>query len=371
MLIREASGIHPRNYIPVPIHLPNGFPVKKSCRPVGTTQFLPIQKVKPLPATPAPAKPDPIYLFHCGLEWQKRAETSAGWELVQAMRSEDKGTRALAAELLAGTANGRLLVRDLRRVRSGLSQLARSTAEPYQTAPTKGEDMHTPYGLELVENCTSCTLRKNNFFCQFSGDLLRSFESLSHLTSYPGGAVLFVEGQMPRGAFVLCSGKVKISTTSKEGKVLILRTAEPGDVIGMSAVISGQTYEIAAETLGPCLVNFVEREGLLRLIERNGELGLRSALAVSREFQDAYREIHELVLTRSSSGKLARLLLSWVGRDGEAREVRIQTPVTHEEMAQRIGASRETVTRLISELRKQRVDSPRRFNHGDYESDRA
>jgi len=60
-----------------------------------------------------------------------------------------------------------------------------------------------------------------------------------------------------------------------------------------------------------------------------------------------------LVLTRSSSGKLARLLLSLVGaRDGEAREVRIQTPATHEEMAQRIGASRETVTRLVSDLRK-------------------
>jgi CRP/FNR family transcriptional regulator len=65
---------------------------------------------------------------------------------------------------------------------------------------------------------------------------------------------------------VPCSGKVKISTTSKEGKVLILRTAEAGDVIGMSAVISGQTYEIAAETLGPCLVNFVEREGYYGLL---------------------------------------------------------------------------------------------------------
>jgi len=204
----------------------------------------------------------------------------------------------------------------------------------------------------MVENCTTCTLRKDGFFCQFSGDLLRSFEAYSHLTSYPGGAVLFVEGQMPRGAFVVCSGKVKITTTSKEGKILILRIAEPGDIIGLSAMISGQTYEIAAETFGPCLINFVEREGLLRLIERSGELGLRSALAVSREFQDAYRGIHELVLTRSSSGKLARLLLSWVGRDGETREVRIQTPATHEEMAQRIGASRETVTRLLSELRK-------------------
>jgi CRP/FNR family cyclic AMP-dependent transcriptional regulator len=75
---------------------------------------------------------------------------------------------------------------------------------------------------------------------------------------------------------------------------------------------------------------------------------------VSREFQYAYREIHELVLAKSSSGKLARLLLSWVNlRDsGSAPELRIHAPVTHEEMAQRIGASRETVTRLLGELRR-------------------
>jgi CRP/FNR family cyclic AMP-dependent transcriptional regulator len=89
-------------------------------------------------------------------------------------------------------------------------------------------------------------------------------------------------------------------------------------------------------------------------MQRSRELGLRSAQAVSREFQYAYREIHELVLAKSSSGKLAGILLSWVsGREPDAaRELRIHTPVTHEEMAQRIGASRETVTRLLSELKK-------------------
>jgi CRP/FNR family transcriptional regulator len=133
-----------------------------------------------------------------------------------------------------------------------------------------------------------------------------------------------------------------------------LKIVEPGEVMGLSAVIAEEAYEITAETLGPCLVNFVDRDGLLRLMERSGELGLRSAQAVSREFQYAYREIHELVLAKSSSGKLARLLLSWVnGREPDvARELRIHTPVTHEEMAQRIGASRETVTRLLSDLKK-------------------
>ncbi|MBV9574725.1 MAG: Crp/Fnr family transcriptional regulator, partial [Acidobacteriales bacterium] len=128
-----------------------------------------------------------------------------------------------------------------------------------------------------------------------------------------------------------------------------------GDVLGLSALISGQPYELTAETASPCQVNFVEREALLRLIEKHGELGLRSALELSREFQSAYRDIHDLVLARSSAGKLARLLLSWtpgLKRESESNEIRIRSNLTHEEMAQMIGASRETVTRLLSDLKK-------------------
>jgi CRP/FNR family transcriptional regulator len=163
---------------------------------------------------------------------------------------------------------------------------------------------------------------------------------------------------MPRGALVLCSGKVKLSTTSREGKVLILKMAEAGEVLGLSAVISGTCYELTAETAGPCQVNFIEREALMRMVERSGELGLHSAQALSREFQSAYRDIHDLVLARSSAGKLARLLLSWTtGREKEnaASEIRIRSSLTHEEMAQMIGSSRETVTRLLSDLKKKEL----------------
>jgi CRP/FNR family cyclic AMP-dependent transcriptional regulator len=90
--------------------------------------------------------------------------------------------------------------------------------------------MNTPYGLEIIESCLTCKLRKDKWFCCFSPPVLKSFSSASHLSTYPGGAVLFVEGQMPRGALVLCSGKVKLSTTSREGKVLILKMAEAGEV---------------------------------------------------------------------------------------------------------------------------------------------
>jgi len=356
MPVQEALELSSGSYAQVAITALARFPFKKPCRSVASTSFFPPKAAvrKRQAAKKKPVKIDPLYLFFCGLKWHRDGETSAGWELVQAMRSNNLGARALAAELLSETEDGRLLVRDLRRTRGALNLIAQPNRDSTGNSKQDGETtMNTPYGLPIVENCTTCALRKKGWFCHLSNDLLRSFSESTHLATYPGGAILFVEGQIPRGALILCSGKVKLSTTSKEGKVLILKVAEAGDVVGLSAVLSGEAYEITAETLEPCLVNFVDRQGLLRLIERSGELGLRSAQAVSREFQFAYREIHELVLARSSSGKLARLLLSWVsGTEVRTREVRVHAPVTHEEMAQRIGASRETVTRLLSELRR-------------------
>ena len=218
--------------------------------------------------------------------------------------------------------------------------------------------MNTPYGLEIIENCVSCKLRKDKWFCGLSPDVLKSFSAVSHISTYPGSAVLFVEGQTPRGVLVLCSGRVKLSTTSRDGKILILKMAEPGEALGLSAVISGTPYELTAETVGPCQVNFMDREALMKLLDKHGELGLHSAQALSREFQSAYRDFHELVLARSSAGKLARMLLSWGGeheRDGPGRETRIRSSMTHEEIAQMIGSSRETVTRLLSELKKKEL----------------
>jgi len=168
--------------------------------------------------------------------------------------------------------------------------------------------------------------------------------------------ILFVGGQTPRGVFIVCSGKVNLSTTSREGKILILKTAGPGEALGLSATLSGVTYETTAETATPCHMNFVDRKQFLELVESHCEIGLHTAQCPSRDYQSAYRDIHHLVLTLSSAGKLARLLLSQSVHEGEDTEAGCKpTPMTHEEMAMRIGASRETVTRLLSTLRRKRL----------------
>lgn len=298
-------------------------------------------------------KLDPLYIMTRGSQWRLERDTEAGWELLRMIRSEDTDTRLLAAALLAKAE--RIGNRDLRKARRRLRQLYQGCPGVAAPGREKVNGMKTPYGLEMVESCLTCRLRKTHWFCGLSADCLRSLGDVSHLITYPPGALLYVEGQAPRGAFVLCSGKAKLSTTSREGKVLILRIAEAGDVLGLSAVISGGNFELTAETTGPCLVNFIEREALLERIWKNGELGLRSSQALSREFQSAYRDIHDLVLARSSAGKLARLLLSWTERrekPANGAEIRIHPSLTHEEMAQMIGASRETVTRLMGDLKK-------------------
>jgi len=215
----------------------------------------------------------------------------------------------------------------------------------------------TPYGLDIIENCLSCKMRAEHIFCDLPAASLQAFETIKYATAYPKGAVLFVEGQNPRGIFVLCKGRVKLSICSTDGKTLILKIAEPGEVLGLSATVSGKPYELTAETSDPCQVNFVKREEFLRFLREHSDACLRVAEQLSDKYNTACREIRSLGLAHSASEKLAKLLLEWSTRAGEASkaEPRVKLALTHEEIAQMIGTSRETVTRLFADLKKRQI----------------
>jgi len=305
---------------------------------------------RPAPVQQA-SETDPLYLFACHIEWERKEEPSAAWELLSAAQSSNPETRAHARALL--TASHHL---------GGAGLSARPEFNSSRKAAMATEtDMKAPYNLELVENCTDCSHINPAYFCAISQEASRSLDAISHKSILPAGAILFVEGQAPRGLFIVCSGRVNLSTSSRTGKIIILKTVQAGETVGLSATISGMPYEVTAETATPCQLGFVDRKNFTELMASHSEIGVHTAHCLSREYQSAYRDIHDLVLTRSSAGKLARLLLSQAPRHEDKVETRVQTPMTHEEMAQRIGASRETVTRLLSHLRKQqliRLDGP-------------
>jgi CRP/FNR family transcriptional regulator, cyclic AMP receptor protein len=295
---------------------------------------------------------DPFYLFACRVEWERREDTGSAWELIAAAQSPHSDTRAHARALLASTPC------------LGGTGAATTDDVPFKSKSNRHveETMDLPHEPEIITDCCEGSHTQTSFYGGLSLPALRALHRVSHKSTLPAGTILFVEGQSSRGVFILCSGRVNLSTTSREGKVLILKTVEAGETLGLSAAISGVGYEVTAETSSPCQLNFVYRKHFLELLQSHSEIGLNAVLSLSRDFQSAYRDIHDLVLTRSSAGKLARLLLSQSARSAsETVEVRIPSSMTHEEMAHRIGASRETVTRLLSNLKRKqliRLDGP-------------
>ena len=216
--------------------------------------------------------------------------------------------------------------------------------------------MGSPYGLPIIENCLICNLRSERFFCDLPKAALAAFEKIKYSSAVPPGAVLFVEGQAPRGMYVVCRGRIKLSTTSRDGKTLILRIAEPGEVLGLHATVSGKPYELTAEALQASQLNFVKREDFLHFLQEHGDACLRAAQHLSQNCQSAYEMIRSLGLSHSVTEKMARLLLEWSEQGENTKDgVRIKIALTHEEIAQLVGTSRETVTRVLGDFRKQQI----------------
>ena len=216
--------------------------------------------------------------------------------------------------------------------------------------------MRAPYGLEIIESCLSCPHREDRLFCNLSPSAVQRLAAITSAAAYPKGATLFVEGQSPRGVFVICSGLVKLSTSSADGRSLILRIAESGEVLGLPAAVTGKPYELTADVIEPTQANFITREDFLRFLREHGEAALRVAQQLGETYHSAVAEMRMIGLSHSAAEKLARFLLDLsTGSDDRKGEVKLTLTLTHEEIAQMIGASRETVTRLFADFKKKQL----------------
>jgi CRP/FNR family transcriptional regulator len=212
--------------------------------------------------------------------------------------------------------------------------------------------------LKIRSKCGDCENRTDNFFCNLSRENMQMFENLKISSFYPKGARLFVEGQPSYGVYMLCRGRVKLSTCSKDGKVMILHIAEAGEVLGLSSSFSDAIHIATAEALEPCQVNFIGNKDFLRFLEQDSKACLSIVKQLSENYQTACMKICSLGLSASVADKLATLFLGW----GKARrengdEIRLKMPHTHEDLAQMIGTSRETVTRIMKDFKNRRLIS--------------
>ena len=189
---------------------------------------------------------------------------------------------------------------------------------------------------------------------------------IHHLNSLHGrGTVLFSEGEPARGVYILRTGRATVSISSSEGRIVMLRMAAPGAVLGLNSVLRNGSYDTTFKTLEPCRTDFISRVELLELMQQS-QAGAHAILKLlSQELTELTDRAKLLLLPQTATGRLARLLLAWSNGNGQLDKM-----FTHEEIAQMLCSSRETVTRLLANLTRQ-TSNPRHLGqHFDSRSSR-
>jgi CRP/FNR family transcriptional regulator len=212
--------------------------------------------------------------------------------------------------------------------------------------------MQSPYGFEPSESCRSCIFRQNGFFCQLSPDELKDFDAIKHVATYPADAILFMEQQRSRGIYLLCQGQIKLSFTSSGGKRLVLRIAKPGEILGLLSALSGNPYEVTAESLRPCQVAFVSSNDFQQFLRKHQAVFQCVASHLGWEYKTAYEQLCAVGLGALVFERVAKFLLNWSVEEGApGNGARFTLPLSHEVIAEHIGITRESVTRALGELR--------------------
>lgn len=205
----------------------------------------------------------------------------------------------------------------------------------------------------FAERCTECSYRTLRLFCNLDKPALEHLDQIGVQVNLPGRAVLFEESQPANGVFVVCEGQLKLSTTSRDGRVMILRLAGPGDVLGLSAALNNVQHEVTAETLEPAILKSIRRKDFMEFLQTYVEVGEKTSQVMAKEYREVFLDARRLALSGSASGRLARLLLDWANTAACGKpELRFTMALTHEELASMAGTSRETVTRLLNQFER-------------------
>lgn len=194
------------------------------------------------------------------------------------------------------------------------------------------------------------------------GDLPKTdLEILSqHKTciKYKKGQTLFYEGTRPLGLFCVNSGKVKVYKVSSEGKEQIVKLAKPGDFLGYRALISNEFYNSSATVIEEGAICYIPRGDFMEVLFNNFEFFKLMAGKVAHDLGMMEQKLMTIA-QKSVRERLATTLLMLRDNysvDGAERDL-IDIALSREDLANIIGTATETVIRLLSDFKTQRLIS--------------
>jgi CRP/FNR family cyclic AMP-dependent transcriptional regulator len=208
-----------------------------------------------------------------------------------------------------------------------------------------------------MSKCQDCPRAGKHPFCRLGPESRAFLEANSLETDYSRGSSLFREGDRGKAVFVVCSGRVKVSATSRDGRTMILRIADAGHVLGTSAVLTNGDYEVTAEAMEPCRVRVLHLQHLTTMLQNFGDASLGATNALAEDYRAAFDQARLIALPPSPAGRVARLILDWADHARSRSNSRITMSLTHEEVASMTATTRETVTRTLGRFRKEKIIS--------------
>ncbi|HXF77238.1 MAG TPA: Crp/Fnr family transcriptional regulator [Usitatibacter sp.] len=175
---------------------------------------------------------------------------------------------------------------------------------------------------------------------------VRELASLGRVRSYPKNTVFITEGDSSDSVFVILSGRVKIFLSDTEGHEMILDTQGPGEYVGEMA-LDGNPRSASVMTTEVTMFSVVSREPIKEAIRRKPEFALDMISKIIDRARLATNSVKDLALL-DVYGRVARLLLNMaVERNGK---LEIPEKLTQQEIAERVGASRDMVSRIFRDL---------------------
>ena len=214
--------------------------------------------------------------------------------------------------------------------------------------------MMRPGQSEIPASRRTSTYRTRSTSASISPEVVSRLSAVAIPVTHPKGAMLFGEGQPAGGIYILISGRVKLFTAATDGKTFIIKFADPGTILGLAPTVSGLPYEAWAQATEPTRTGFVERKGLVHAMQSHHEVAVEVAMQLGESYCSAIAEMRVMGLARPASQKLAIFLLDWFeGYRPFGATAGEGFGLTHEEIAQLLGISRETVTRLLLVFRRE------------------
>jgi CRP/FNR family transcriptional regulator, cyclic AMP receptor protein len=205
--------------------------------------------------------------------------------------------------------------------------------------------------IPVSSKCQTCESRNQNWFCNLPAEALIELDRIKQVRTFVPGDRLFDEGKPVHELMIVCEGAATLTLSSSTGNVAMLGLSERGEVLGLSSAISGHAHEVSAEAVEKTRVAAIGRSDFLNLLERFPAAATNAGTELSRKVNRAYDKIRLIGSGLSVPQRLAAWLLHMQRNHCDCGDL-VTIALTHERIAQLLGASRESITRAVSNLRR-------------------